>query len=60
MSSAYKCDRCGTLVEGDKYAYIRAKQYRITTGGHPNVSGKGGELCKDCSIQYIDWWEVRT
>jgi hypothetical protein len=61
MSKAFKCDRCGRVVEGSSPASLQVNG--ITSGEAPSGEKLGShgsnhdfELCERCSKDLADWW----
>lgn len=57
MGNAFRCDRCGKLVEGTA-AYDHKKGF-WPKSVNPSGSKHLAEFCAGCRKDYHQWWEVK-
>ena len=60
MAKAYKCDRCGMLIDEDKHKNVNALLFAEKIYVVRNVYSSLDEydLCNDCAFSLIEWWNV--
>jgi hypothetical protein len=60
MSKAFKCDRCGELIEGDADLRIKTNKLIVVINYMPevinDVSWYTHGLCKKCADGLIKFW----
>lgn len=55
--TVYKCDRCGTILDGDCQLYgMRAGCQGIFTTGEEVIHM---DLCGNCFSSLLDWTEIK-